>query len=175
MARTQTKKRVFAHLDPRGQVKELLVERSDIAKEYHPDVLYKMSVEVTDQPQVKVGWVRGADGKFQQPAPPVATPVQLHQSALRDGVRVKGKRGPATKFRTLPEDWARMTEVAQHVSMFQEFPGGAKTYRWPSDPPVTFDTTEEFLAAFKAVAAWRDRWNRYADGDGEVPPAEITA
>lgn len=177
MARTQrstrSARRVFALLDERGVVFQLFEERADITQEVHPSVLHN-SVEVTDRADVEVGWVHHGNGALRAPVPVEMSLNQKRRSAFHGGVRVKIKRGPAATFDTRSDAWSRMTEVAQHVALFKEFPGGDTTYEWPSDPPTAFDTTDEFLDAFKAIAAWRDRWNRHVDGKGDEPSRDVT-
>lgn len=167
-------RRIFARL-ARDRVVEMIQEASKIEDEWPAEFLKEHCVEITGlDPLPEVGWVKGEDGTLQAPRPVQLSPLRSQRSSLREGVSVKIGGKKTANFASTLADFQRMSSVAQHISLFKEFPGGGETYTWPSDPPTEFKDTDTFLQMFKSLSSWREKWNQHADGNGEAPPGAIT-
>lgn len=165
--------RVFA-LVVRDRVHELIEERIKIEDEWHPDFLSTLR-DVTDlDPRPEVGWVLSGD-KLEPPAEEELPPHVLRNRAFLAGVKIKVGAGRPFTFSPLPDDFKRMADVAQHIALFDEFPGEVATYTWSSDPPVEFKDTKSFLQAFRKLSGWRDKWNQHVEGRGDAPEDTIEA
>jgi len=161
------KKRAFARLDSRGVVIEIIEERERIEDEWHSDLLASLTEVTAISPRPELGMVQLEGGSFGEPPPVQLPPEKMRLGAFNRGAKLRGATFPMDEDR-----WRRMTEVAQHVAMFNELPDGPKL-SWPSEPPVTFTDPADFVSAYKALAAWRQRWHAFVDTGKDQPKEEI--
>lgn len=161
--------RQFVRLSANKTVVEIISEVQNIDDEWHPDVR-KSFVEITDLTDPpKIGYVHRSGKTFKEPD--LSVPPDLQRVvAFRTGGKVNGRNLPVS-----PDVWQRMTEVAQHISMFDEFPGGVKKLDWPSDPPTEFTEPAAFMDTYKALSGWRHKWNVHVDsGKGKAPDEQVS-
>jgi hypothetical protein len=149
-----------------GVVMEIITEVQNIEEEWRPDIL-KTFQEITDLPEGEApspGWTTRGKG-FKKPEPEELTTAQERRIAMEvEGVTI-GK----SKVKLTNEVWQRLGQVAQHAALFRELPGGDVTL--PGDPPLVFKKADDFLATYKALSVWRERWNQHVDGTLKTAPS----
>lgn len=157
--------RIFAHVVNK-RVREIITERDNIEDEWPAD-LRKEFVEITDVAEPpKVGFTHKGGKNFQEPDRTLSPELQRGK-AFKDGAEIKG-----SKFSVTPDQWQQMTDAAQHVNLFGEFPGGAKKFTWQADPPVDFTDTTDFMNVVKSLSTWRHKWNDHVSGGGKGKPPD---
>lgn len=164
-------KRVFARLDERNRVVELVVERERIEDEWHPSFLASC-VEVTGhQTRPEVGWVRKGNGQFGPYEEPAAPPPVRARMKLAAGITVRGRHSGV--YDAAGPRWQLMRDEAQHVATFGEFSTGEPTLTWRTrdGEVVEFESTDDFMKVVKVLSRQAARWQRFGAGDDDKEPA----
>jgi hypothetical protein len=164
--------RIFARLS-HDVVVELLTERVDITKEWHPDFLANFCVEVTGHvPPVEIGWVR--QGGVLAPVPaPVVTPERQMQVAVAAGCAIVSSGTPALSatYDAMGPRWQQMQGELLYIASFAAFSGGLTVLDWPARTgPIEFHATSQFQAVGRAIGDWLTLWQRFVDGAEGAPP-----
>lgn len=165
--------RKFARFS-KGEVVEIIDEKADISKEWHPDFLAQL-VEITDlDPEPGIGWSRSQQGVFAPPVPLEPSRSQQFAAALRDGCQIVSNGTPALNgtYDAAGPRWEQMKGELQYIAGFGEFSGGLTELDWPArSGEIVFSTADQFKAAVRAIADWLTGWQRFVDGKTEEPPA----
>lgn len=170
--------RTFARLVKQGNsdvVVEIIAEREDIEKEWHPDVLANF-VELTDKdnPKPEAGWVF-TNNKFSKPPKAEAPLADRKTVMLWRGITITSESNNelnGTYRCDLPHKQVVLSEMVL-VKITETFSTGEVTMPWPDadDVPHTFSTSQftSFGQAvskfFAAVTAW--------DGSGCPPNNKV--
>lgn len=153
-----------------GKVAEIITERENIDEEFHPDIR-KTFIEITDMEEPPaLNDIHKSGKTFRKPDESDMPPDMRRMKAFHGGAKIKGHR-----FSVDPGSWQQLTDAASHVSMFQEFPGGAATFEVKSDPPMKFNDPAEFMSAVRSLSNWRHKWNDFVagGGKGKAPNEEL--
>lgn len=156
--------RTFARMSDKGTVLEIILEVQNIEQEWHPDVL-KTFVDITEEKEKpEPGWTRD-NRKFKKPEPEELTLAQKRRVAME----VEGATVGKSKVKLASEVWQRLAQIAQYAALFKELPAGDVTL--PGEPPLVFKNADDFLATYKALSVWRERWNKHVDGTLDTAPS----
>ncbi len=168
--------RMFARYLADGiTVAEIIVEKSNINDEWHPEFLNTQCQEITGlDPVPKPGWVKGMDGKLVPPTPWIPNPTQQMHIAFSNGVEIISTSTPELSgtYEVVGPRWTMMMQEAQHIGIFNAFSSPDPHLMWRArSGGVKFNTTGQFLSVVKAIAGYITQWQYFVDGLIDAPPS----